>query len=75
MPAFGTKTGIPYGTVNLRKGVPKGETKIASTAGAGSLLLEFQALSLLTGDPKYGQAAFRALEGIYARRYGVDCWS
>jgi len=35
MPAFSTRTGIPYGTVNLRFGVPRGETKIASTAGAG----------------------------------------
>jgi len=42
MPAFDTRTSIPYGTVNLRYGVPRGETKIASTAGAGSLLLEFQ---------------------------------
>ncbi len=37
LPAFATKTGIPYGTVNLRYGVPIGETTIASTAGAGSL--------------------------------------
>ena len=35
LPAFATRTGIPYGTVNLRSGVPRGETKIASTAGAG----------------------------------------
>ena len=42
LPAFETRTSIPYGTVNLRYGVPRGETKIASTAGAGSLLLEFQ---------------------------------
>ena len=26
MPAFNTSTGMPYGTVNLRYGVPKGET-------------------------------------------------
>eukprot|EP01032_Pedospumella_encystans_P014294 gene14294-16431_t len=42
LPAFETRTSIPYGTVNLRYGVPRGETKVASTAGAGSLLLEFQ---------------------------------
>ena len=28
IPAFHTKTGIPFGTVNLRHGVPKGETKV-----------------------------------------------
>jgi ER degradation enhancer, mannosidase alpha-like 2 len=37
LPAFVTPTGIPYGTVNLRYGVPVGETEIASTAGAGTL--------------------------------------
>lgn len=26
MPAFNTSTGMPYGTVNLRHGVPRGET-------------------------------------------------
>ena len=34
--------GIPFGTVNLRHGVPPKETEIASTAGAGSLLVEFE---------------------------------
>jgi hypothetical protein len=71
-PAFLTKTGIPYGTVNLRNGVPKGETKIASTAGAGTLLMEFEVLSYLTGDEKYGKAAYTALEGIYNRRSDLD---
>ena len=36
MPAFDTPTHIPYGTVNLRFGVPKGETVISSLAGAVS---------------------------------------
>jgi hypothetical protein len=49
LPAFNTLTGIPYGTVNLRSGVPNGETEIASTAGAGSLLIEFEVLSSLLG--------------------------
>ena len=40
MPAFETATGIPFGTVNLRSGVPKGETPVSSLAGAGSLSLE-----------------------------------
>lgn len=50
LPAFDTSTGIPYGTVNLRSGVPKGETELASTAGAGSLVIEFEVLSCLTGE-------------------------
>lgn len=35
LPAFRTPTGLPYGTVNLRHGVPKGETPIVCTACAG----------------------------------------
>jgi ER degradation enhancer, mannosidase alpha-like 2 len=68
LPAFDTKTGIPFGTVNLRYGVPQGETKIASTAGAGSLLLEMQVLSSLTGVPKYGEVALAAVKSLFQRR-------
>ena len=68
MPAFHTKTGIPYGTVNLRHGVPQGETTIASTAGAGSLSMEFTMLSYLVGDPKYAKAARGAVRAIFDRR-------
>jgi mannosidase alpha-like ER degradation enhancer 2 len=68
MPAFETKTGIPYGTVNLLHGVPRGETKIASTAGAGSLLVEFQVLSYLSGRPQFGEAAYAATKGLFQRK-------
>ena len=51
LPAFSSKSGIPYGTVNLRHGVPKGETPVASLAGAGTLTLEMEMLSRLTGNP------------------------
>ena len=63
-----TATGIPYGTVNLRHGVPLGETEVASTAGAGSLLLEFEVLSSLLGDVRFGDAAFTAAQSLYSRR-------
>lgn len=72
LPAFRTTTGIPYGTVNLMKGVPKGETELASTAGAGSLLLEFEVLSCLSGDPKYGLVAMKAVEELYHLRSDID---
>ena len=39
--AFDTPTGMPYGTVNLRHGVPAGETPITCTAGVGTFLIEF----------------------------------
>ncbi|CEG36147.1 er degradation-enhancing alpha-mannosidase-like protein [Plasmopara halstedii] len=68
LPAFDTATGIPIGTVNLRHGVPKGETPIASTAGAGSLSIEFTMLSVLTGDPKYAVAARGAVRALFIRR-------
>ena len=68
MPAFGTPTGIPYGTVNLRRGVPNGETVISSLAGAGSLSLEFSMLSELSGLPEFGQAAQSAALALHARR-------
>lgn len=49
--AFETPTGLPYGTVNLGKGrVPKDETPVSCVAAAGTLILEFGALSRLTGE-------------------------
>ena len=63
-----SKTGIPFGTVNLRYGVPNQETPITSVAGAGSFSLEFGILSRLTGDLKYEIAAIKAMEEIYIRR-------
>lgn len=63
-----TKTGIPYGTINLLYGVPQGETTVASVAGGGTLALEFEMLSRLTGDPRYGRAAKLATRAIWMRR-------
>lgn len=51
--AFDTKTGMPYGTVNLKHGVPNGETTITCTAGIGTFIIEFGTLSRLTGNPVY----------------------
>lgn len=52
LPAFNTTTGIPHARVNLRYGM-KDETLRKSTetctACAGTILLEFAALSRLTG--------------------------
>lgn len=66
--AFDTKTGIPYGTVNLLSGVPKGETPIASLAGGGTLTLEMELLSRLTGNEEYGRAAKLATRALWMRR-------
>jgi mannosidase alpha-like ER degradation enhancer 1 len=68
LPAFETKTGLPYARVNLRQGVEMGETtdtcmlsfasrrpvaEAPGAAGAGSLILEFSVLSRLTGDHRF----------------------
>ena len=62
LPAFNTTTGMPYGSVNLRYGVNKGETPVTCTAGVGTFIVEFGALSRLTGDQRFENAALRALE-------------
>ncbi|CAJ0956921.1 unnamed protein product, partial [Mesorhabditis belari] len=68
LPAFNTDTGMPFGTVNLKYGVHKTETPITCTAGVGTFLLEFGALSRLTGDPQYEKAALRALDALWKSR-------
>ncbi|KAJ1488278.1 glycoside hydrolase, partial [Baffinella frigidus] len=68
LPAFDTKTGVPYGTVNLRRGVPKGETVITSAAGGGTVMLEFTVLSRLLGDDRYEAAARRATVALWTRK-------
>lgn len=63
--AFDTTTGMPYGTVNLRHGVPPGETSVTCTAGVGTFIVEFGTLSRLTGDPVYEEVALNALHALY----------
>ena len=66
LPAFESPTGIPYRFVNLRSGkVREAET---NPAEAGTLLIEFGALSKLTGKPVFYQKAKRALEEVHKRR-------
>ncbi|XKL61291.1 hypothetical protein PGB90_008348 [Kerria lacca] len=65
LPAFDTPTGMPYGTVNLKKGVPPGETTITCTAGIGTFILEFGTLTRLTGDPIYEEIAMNALRSLF----------
>ena len=50
LPALQTESGIPFGSINLRRGVSPTETPVTCTAAAGTLLLEFGLLSRLTGD-------------------------
>eukprot|EP01083_Nonionella_stella_P125911 380889_1 len=68
--AFDTETGLPFGTVNLRHGVPEGETSIVCTACAGSFMLEFGYLSRISGRPEFEHAARRATRALFDRRMG-----
>ncbi|EGC39812.1 hypothetical protein DICPUDRAFT_91147 [Dictyostelium purpureum] len=70
--AFQTPTGIPYGTVNLKHGVPMGETPITSTASSTTFSLEFGILSILSNDPKYEEAARRAVRSIWLYRSDIE---
>jgi len=68
VPAFDTATGIPFGTVNLKYGVPKNETTIACLAGGGTLAVEMSVLSELTGNDTYCQFADKAQLALQKRR-------
>ncbi|XP_034946516.1 ER degradation-enhancing alpha-mannosidase-like protein 2 [Chelonus insularis] len=71
--AFDTPTGMPYGTVNLKYGVPPGETSITCTAGIGTFILEFGTLSRLTGNPVYEEVAMNAIKALqyYKSKIGL----
>ncbi|KHJ91182.1 glycosyl hydrolase family 47 [Oesophagostomum dentatum] len=71
LPAFNTETGMPYGTVNLKYGVPKRETPVTCTAAIGTIIVEFGTLSRLTGDPRYERVALRALESLWRTRSSI----
>jgi hypothetical protein len=71
LPAF-TKspTGAPYRYVNLQTGAVSGnQTPLAEV---GSNITEFGYLSQHTGDPKYFNAAKRALRAVYDRRSSLN---
>ncbi len=69
LPAFDSKTGIPYRFVNLRTGKVRGE--VTNPAEAGTLLVEFGTLSKLTRRPVFYEKAKRALAETYKRRSGL----
>ncbi|XP_077398345.1 ER degradation-enhancing alpha-mannosidase-like protein 3 [Vanacampus margaritifer] len=73
LPAFNTSSGLPYPKVNLRYGVqnPLSRTGTESdtcTACAGTMILEFAALSRLSGESVFEEHARRALDVLWERR-------
>ena len=71
LPAFDTKTSMPFGTVNLKYGVPADETSVSCVAGIGTFIIEFGTLSRLTGDPIYEEVALNALYSLYNHRSAI----
>ncbi|CAD6229646.1 unnamed protein product [Miscanthus lutarioriparius] len=68
LPAFDTPTGIPFGSVNLMYGVDENESQITSTAGGGTLTLEFGILSRLTNNTVFERVTKKSVRGIWSRR-------
>uniref|UniRef100_A0A3P8UY28 alpha-1,2-Mannosidase n=1 Tax=Cynoglossus semilaevis TaxID=244447 RepID=A0A3P8UY28_CYNSE len=73
LPAFNTSSGLPYPRVNLKYGVRGPETRTGTetetcTACAGTMILEFAALSRFTGDPVFEAHARRAMDFLWEKR-------
>jgi mannosyl-oligosaccharide alpha-1,2-mannosidase len=61
LPAFNTPSGIPYGYVNLKTGVPQINSQ-SVLAEFGTLHLEFLYLSEITGEPVFREKALKIRE-------------
>ena len=72
LPAFMTKTSLPYHRINLMHGVRGNESSLTCPAAAGSYLMEFGLLSRLLKDSRYEIAAFKASKAIFDRRSKID---
>uniref|UniRef100_A0A3B4BMW2 alpha-1,2-Mannosidase n=1 Tax=Periophthalmus magnuspinnatus TaxID=409849 RepID=A0A3B4BMW2_9GOBI len=73
LPAFNTTSGLPYPKINLRYGVLNPLSRIGTetdtcTACAGTMILEFAALSRLSGDSVFEKHARKALDVLWNRR-------
>ncbi|XP_059157646.1 ER degradation-enhancing alpha-mannosidase-like protein 3 [Physella acuta] len=72
LPAFNTTTGIPYPRVNLKHGVtPKiaNANRDTCTSCAGTMILEFAALSRLTGIGVYEEKSRKAMDYLWGQRH------
>jgi mannosidase alpha-like ER degradation enhancer 2 len=67
LPAFKSKTGMPYRYVNLRTGAVR--DPVSNPAEIGTLILEFGTLSRHTGQTIYLETTKRALVELYKRRH------
>ncbi|ORX59116.1 hypothetical protein BCR36DRAFT_275993 [Piromyces finnis] len=68
LPAFDTPTGMPFGSINLKKGVHPEETTVTCTATIGTCSIEFTWLSILTDNPIYEFVCRRAIHSLWSHR-------
>lgn len=69
LPAFSSRSGLPYYYVNLHTGAAKGPTVCA--AEAASYLFEFAILSYYTQNPRYYQVAKACTRRIFESRSAI----
>lgn len=72
LPAFNTSTGIPHARVNLKHGMKVEalrHSRETCTACAGTILLEFAALSRLGGEPIFEAKAHAAMDALWKMRH------
>lgn len=69
LPAFISGTGMPYRQVNLKTGKVRGE--VSNPAEIGTLIVEFGALTQLTGNAKYYNHAKIALLQLFELRSDI----
>ena len=72
---FNSSTGLPHPRVNLRYGIKTGKIKQIGetcTACAGTMILEFAALSRLSGEPIFEQKASLAMDVLWGSRHRMS---
>ncbi|EJD75564.1 Edem3 protein [Loa loa] len=71
LPAFNTTSGVPYSRINLKYGMLDflRQQHDTCTACGGTMILEFAALSRLTGKPVYEEKARKAMDFLWAQRH------
>ncbi|MBL0146545.1 MAG: glycoside hydrolase family 47 protein [Chitinophagaceae bacterium] len=70
LPAFNSKTGMPYRYIHLQTG--KKRDGINNPAEIGTLMMEFGKLSKLTGNKKYYNTAKKAIMYVYNKRSKIN---
>ncbi|MFZ1305463.1 MAG: glycoside hydrolase family 47 protein, partial [Ferruginibacter sp.] len=70
MPAFNSKTGMPYRYVHLQ--TCKIRDSINNPAEIGTLMMEFGKLSKITGDKKYYDAAKKGMMYVFNNRSALN---